>query len=348
MTDVLTDEGAETADELPFIPTQKDVARLAGVSPVTVSRTLAGGKNVRPDLQEKVLEAVRTLDYLPNEAARSLRPGQHSGLVGVAITNLGNPYYGTFALGVEETAAERGRYILLGSNGESATRETELIAHFISRQVEGLIVVPAGEPSSHRWAKRLGSIPLVVASREMAGIDVDTVIIDDYDNAEIVTTTLIAEGHKRIGFIGNIVSVSAHRLRYEGFKSAVKNAGLAVDPRLVRGVNDEVEDAHAITEAFLHAASPPTAILCANNRITVGLLTVFAERIGAGMSPSELPVVVCFDELELADLMPVRVRVVHHDARALGRAAATMLFDRLDGTVTDPAPRRQVLTGRIG
>ena len=89
-----------------------------GVSPMTVSRTLAGGKNVRPEVQDRVLEAVHELGYYRNENARSIRPGQASGLVGVAITNLGNPYYGNFALGVEEVAAQYGRRIVLGNTGE--------------------------------------------------------------------------------------------------------------------------------------------------------------------------------------------------------------------------------------
>ena len=98
------------------LPTVKEVAQHAGVSPMTVSRTLAGGANVRPDLQERVLAAVRELGYRRNENARTLRPGQASGLIGVAITNLGNPYYGNFALGVEEAAAETGRRIVLGQH----------------------------------------------------------------------------------------------------------------------------------------------------------------------------------------------------------------------------------------
>src|SRR3954468_8871107 len=89
-------------------PTVREVAQLAGVSPMTVSRTLSGGKNVRAEVQQRVFEAVATLGYHRNENARSIRPGHSSGLIGVAITNLGNPYYGQFALGVEEVVAQYG------------------------------------------------------------------------------------------------------------------------------------------------------------------------------------------------------------------------------------------------
>ena len=92
MTETLPDGPAKQ-------PTVREVALRAGVSPMTVSRTLAGGVNVRPDLQERVLTAVAELGYHRNENARSIRPGQPSGLIGVAITNIANPYYSTFALG---------------------------------------------------------------------------------------------------------------------------------------------------------------------------------------------------------------------------------------------------------
>src|SRR5450756_219550 len=92
----------QTDGETSHQPIVKEVAALAGVSPMTASRTIAGGTNVRPELQDRVLEAVRALGYRRNENARRMRAGEPSGLVGVAITNLGNPYYGNFALGVEE------------------------------------------------------------------------------------------------------------------------------------------------------------------------------------------------------------------------------------------------------
>ncbi|MFD0779872.1 LacI family DNA-binding transcriptional regulator [Microbacterium koreense] len=315
------------------------MARLAGVSPVTVSRTLAGGKNVTPEVQQRVIEAVRQLDYLPNENARGLRPGQHSGLIGVAITNLSNPFYGTFALGVEEIAHARGRYILLGSTGESASRESDLIANFLSRRVEGLIVIPAGEPAPRRWVRRLGQVPIVVAAREAADLDADRVLMDDAAMARRAADDLLAEGHQRVAFIGNIVTVSAHRARYEELGRAMGAAGLRMDPRLVRGVTDDVEDAASHARDFLDIAHQPTAIIAANNRIGVGVLREYARRLDEGVRADALPLVAVFDELELGDLLRVRVRAYASDPRELGRTAARTLFERLDGVAVG-GPRR--------
>lgn len=326
--------------EEPGVPTQKDVARLAGVSPVTVSRTLAGGKNVRPDLQQRVIEAVRLLDYLPNENARGLRPGQQSGLIGVAITNLSNPFYGTFALGVEEIATERGRYILLGSTAESASRESDLVAHFLSRRVEGLIVIPAGEPAPRRWVRRLGTVPVVVAARELPDVELDTVVMDDERMAQRLAKDLVSDGHRRIAFIGNIVTVSAHRARFDALSATLREAGITIDQRFVRGVTDDLPDASEHTRGFLQLQHPPTAIIGANNRITVGVLTALDERIRSGTAPQTLPAVSTFDELELASMLVVPVKAYSSDPRELGREAARLLFERLGGDVEGAAVRR--------
>lgn len=320
-------------------PTVKEVAKLAGVSPMTVSRTVAGGKNVRPEVQQRVFDAVRALGYHRNENARSLRPGQSSGLVGVAITNLGNPYYGEFALGVEEIATRHGRRIVLGNTGEDPQRERQLIADLIGRQVEGLILVPAGGDTGHLQPELLRDTPLVLASRVVAGIDVDAVLLDDVGGAYRGTRFLLQGGHSRIGYLGNVASVFTGQRRFEGFSRAMAEFGLTPDPRLVKRDQQDVEAARIATKAILDLTDPPTAVFSANNRNTVGALKEIGSRLRRPGYDGALPAIVSFDNFELAEMMPVPVTVIDHDARELGRVAARMLFERLTGTVTRPTRR---------
>lgn len=319
------------ADIGPGSITVKDVARHAGVSPMTVSRTLAGGKNVRPELQELVWKSVAALGYHRNENARSLRPGQSSGLIGVAITNLANPYYGDFAIGVEEVAARHGRRILLGNSGEDQERERQLIADFIGRQVEGLIVVPAagGETgSAHLAPGALAGTPLVLASRLVPGVEARAVILDDQGGAFEGTRVLIEAGHQRIAYLGNLSSVFTGQRRFEGFSRAMDEAGLAVDPQLVRRDQQDVESArHAMAE-MLRLPDPPTAVFAANNRNAIGAMSAIAAHAHDAGAP--LPSLVGFDGFELAELSPVPLTLVEHDARELGRRAARLLFDEPD------------------
>lgn len=322
-------------------PTIKEVARHAGVSPMTVSRTLAGGANVRPDVQERVLEAVRELGYHRNENARSLRPGQASGLIGVAITNLGNPYYGNFALGVEEVAAEYGRRIVLGNTGEDPARERQLVADFLGRQVEGLVLVPSGGSSDHLRPELLGDVPLVLASRRVYGLDVDAVLLDDIGGAYRGTRALLDAGHTRVGFLGNVRSVFTGQRRYEGYAMALAERSLVPDPELVQREQQDVDSAGDATRRLLDLDQPPTAIFSANNRNTIGALREIGRRLRDGAEPESMPAIVSFDDFELAELMPVPVTVVDHDPRQLGREAARLLLSRL-GAEAHRGPARLV------
>jgi LacI family transcriptional regulator len=328
-------------------PTVKDVAERAGVSPMTVSRTLSGGKNVRAEVQEKVFAAVAELGYHRNENARSIRPGHSSGLIGVAITNLGNPYYGQFALGVEEVAAQHGRRIMLGNTGEDFARESQLVSDFVGRQVEGLIVVPTGGGSQHLTPERLGGIPLVLASRTVDGLAADTVLLDDVNGSYQATARLIERGHERIGFLGNVVSVSTARRRYEGFLRALHEAGLEHDPELVRRGQQDAAAARRAMDELLDLEHPPTAVFSANNRTTIGALQAIGARQRLGIL-SEPPTLVGFDDVELADMMQVPLIIVSHDPTRLGARAAQMLFDRLDDPHLDAAARLLELPVHVG
>lgn len=322
-------------------PTIKEVALRAGVSPMTVSRTLAGGVNVRPDVQEKVLAAVRELGYHRNENARSLRPGQASGLIGVAITNLGNPYYGNFALGVEEVAAEYGKRIVLGNTGEDPARERQLIADFLGRQVEGLVLVPSGGSSEHLQPERLGDVPLVLASRRVYGLDVDAVLLDDIGGAYRGTRSLLDAGHTRIGFLGNVRSVFTGQRRYEGYARALVEQGIEPSDELVQRGQQDVDSASQATHRLLELEHPPTAIFSANNRNTIGALREIGRRLRAGAPLESMPAIVSFDDFELAELMPVPVAVIDHDPRQLGREAARLLLARV-GVAGHRGPARLV------
>lgn len=318
-------------------PTIKEVALHAGVSPMTVSRTLAGGVNVRPDVQEKVLQAVRELGYHRNENARSLRPGQTSGLIGVAITNLGNPYYGNFALGVEEVAAEYGRRIVLGNTGEDPARERQLVADFLGRQVEGLILVPSGGDAAHLQPERLGDVPLVLASRRIYGLDVDAVLLDDVGGAYRGTRSLLDAGHTRIGFLGNLRSVFTGQRRYEGYAMALAERGVSPEEALVQRGQQDVESASEAMRRLLDLDQPPTAIFSANNRNTIGALREIGRRLRDGAELAAMPALVSFDDFELAELMPVPVTVIDHDPQQLGREAARLLFSRVGAVRGEPA-----------
>lgn len=309
----------------------QDVARLAGVSPMTVSRVLSRRGNVRADLRARVEKAIAESGYRRNENARSLRPGHRSGLIGVTITNIANPYYAEMQLGIEEVAAQRSRRILVGNSHEDPDVESQLVADFLGRQVEGLIVVPATTGDvPHLHAQQLSGVPLALASRAVAGLDVDTVLVDDVGGSIAAVADLIREGHRRIGFLGTSLSIFTGARRMRGYREAHALHGLDVDERLIRVGHQDVAAAETAMVELLTSADPPTAVFTANNRNTLGAMRAM-RRQGPLWEAHRQVRIHGFDSLEIADFSPVRLSLVTHDPRELGRQVARMLTERLDG-----------------
>lgn len=311
---------------------------------MTVSRVLRGGHNVRPDKVQLVQEAAAALGYRRNENARSIRPGQRTGLLGVIITNVANPYYAELQLGVEEVVAGEGVRLLVGNSDESIEREKALVNDFVGRQVDGLIVVPSGGDVTHLRAAQAAGVELVLASRNVVGVDTDVVLIDDHTGAHEGTSRLISEGHRRIAYVGNMVTVFTSRRRLEGFRQAHKDAGLPVDPDLIRAGQNDSEAARGAMNALLELPEPPTAVFSANNRNTIGVLRAVLK---AGVDPARMRVV-GFDNFELSDMMPFPITIIDHDGRELGRTAARMIAERLGGDQAIPARLVELPTHILG
>jgi LacI family transcriptional regulator len=301
----------------------RDVAAHAEVSPMTVSRTLRGDPRVSPEMRQRVLAAVETLRYRRNDLARGLRTGRSSGLLGLVVTGLGNPFYSEMALGVEALAAERGMRVVLGDTAGDLDRERQLVDDLASRRVDGIIVVPAGNDHSHLDPAALHGLPVVFATRPPSVPDVDCVVVDDFGGSRAATAALLAEGHERIGFLGLGRSLWTGTERLRGYCAALEEAGLAVDDAVLRSVASTSGAAEEAARALLELPDPPTAIFAANNRNTVGAYRAIA-RAGSGTALAG------FDDVPLADLFAAPLTVVAYDVGEVGRRAAQLLLDRLE------------------
>ena len=318
-------------------PTLHDVAAAAGVSVMTASRVLSGTARVRQEKAKLVLDAVSALGYRRNENARSLRPGQRTGLIGVVITNASNPYYAEMQLGVEEELAKNGMRMLIGNSGDDTDRERLLVQDFVGWHVDGLVLVPSGSDARHLNSRALDGKPIVLASRRLPGLEVDTVLIDDVGGSREGTARLLTEGHRRIAFIGHNMSVRTSERRFAGFRQAHEDAGVDVDDRLVQ-IADRGQDSSLLSaRALLRQSDAPTAVFSANNRNTIAVMHAMNERRSQDGTFPDIRVV-AFDNFDTADLMPVHLSVIDHDARELGRRAAGLLIARLDpgGASTPP------------
>jgi LacI family transcriptional regulator len=322
-------------------PTLKDVARTAGVSPMTASRVLRGTSGVSPATRDAVLGAVETLGYRRNELARNLRLGRTNGLIGLVVTNLANPFYSVLALGVEAVAEEAGYRVVLANTGEDVEREARLIEELVARRVDGMIVVPAGADHAHMAPSRLGNIPVVLCTRPPSGIAADCVLVDDFGGAREATIALAATGVRRIGYLGMPPSAWTGSERFRGFCVALEESGLGLDDRYVRRNQRTVAAAEAAALDVLGLDEPPEALFCANNRNTIGAI----RALGLTRQPVR---VAGFDDFELADRLGIPLIVVSYDPAEAGREAAKLLVDRMtNGSPRIDASRRVVIATRV-
>jgi LacI family transcriptional regulator len=317
----------------------RDVAARAGVSAMTVSRVFKD-ENVSAETRERVLAAVRELGYRRNEVARNLRLGRPSGMIGLVVTNLGNPFYSQLALGAEQVAEEHGLRLVLGNTAGQVQREHELVDDLVSRRVDGMIVVPAGTRHQHLAPAVLGGVPIVLAASPPAGIDVDSVLVDDFGGARAATARLLTDGHRAIGFLGNPPALYTGAERFRGYWAAYEEAGLTPREEWIRRGPDDILPAAEAAVEVLGSPEPPTALFCANNRITLGAYRAI-RSFGADTALAG------FDDFELADLLDRPITVVSYDAHEVGRRAARMLLDRIERGSEEPARRTVVPTAVV-
>ena len=313
-----------------------DVAKHAGVSPMTVSRTLHDDDRVSPTTRAKVLASVEALGYRRNEVARSLRNGQSSDLLGLVVTNLANPFYSQLALGVEALAAEHGMTLVLGNTGEDVRREKELVDSLVARRVSGMIVVPAGSDHTHLRPARLDGTPVVLAARPPSGADLDCVLVDDFGGARAATDLLIGAGHRRIGFLGQRPNLWTSAERFRGFCTAMAEAGLDLDEQNMRFSLHDISAAERAAGELFRLPAAPSALFATNNRNTIG-----AVRAITRTQPDT--VLAGFDDFELADMVGMPLSVVAYDPAEVGKQAAQLLIDRIAHHNDRTPPQRIVV-----
>ncbi|WP_225804191.1 LacI family DNA-binding transcriptional regulator [Streptomyces sp. NK15101] len=325
-------------------PTLADVAREVGVSAKTVSRVLNEDGPSSPETRARVLAAVAKLGFQPNLMARNIRVGGPDTTVGLVVPDLGNPFFGTVAGGVEDLVRSRGLTLLMGSSAEDPDRERALIQTFLARRVSMLMVVPAfGADHGHLKAPRAAGLPVVFLDRPGVGLSADCVVSSNRTGVHEGVSHLIARGHRRIGFIGDLpAKLYTRRERLAGYRSALAEAGLPYDQTLVTGAHSQ-DAAAAETTALLDLPHPPTALFAANNIMALG---VIARLTRAGRKDVAL---VTFDDLPLADVLEPALTVVAQDPAAIGEAAARTALARLDGdrsrARTIMVPTRLVVRG---
>lgn len=313
----------------------REVAALAGVSLKTVSRVINAEPSVAPELVARVNRAAAALDYRPNLTARSLRSSDGRTLtIGVVLEDIANPFSSALHRAVEDLARARGVAVFAGSVDEDPDRERALTSALISRRVDGLIVMPTGDDQSYLVNEQRAGLNLVFVDRPPRLLRADTVLSDNVKGGYEAVAHLLAHGHRRIAFLGDLEGIPTATERFAGYRQALTEAGIALERELVVFGIRGASAAETVVGDLLHA-SRPTALFTAQNLITIG-----AVRGLRSLGLRHQIAVVGFDDFALSDLLEPPVTIIAQDPWAIGAAACQQLFERMDG---DGGPPRSVV-----
>jgi LacI family transcriptional regulator len=297
-----------------------DVANAAGVSLRTASRVLNDDPRVAPVTRQRVREAMLDLRFQPDEMARSLRAGTDTA-IGFVVESIADPFFAEVIDAVELEMSRHGRSVLVTSTRRDPGWERDVIGRMMQRRVAGLLLCPTGDDHSWLDTRRL---PIVLVDRPAPGLAADLVEIDDHRAAFDAVAHLIAHGHRRIAYVGDtpVIPTSAARLR--GYRDALAHHRVAADEALVNcDCATSQAAAHAVS-ALIGGSRPPTAILSATTRASLGVVPILHS---AGRTDIAL---VAFGDFPMADALRPAVTVVDHPGHEVGRAAAARLLARLD------------------
>ncbi len=306
----------------------RDVAAAASVSVGTVSNVLNRPSKVSPSTVERVQQAIEELGFVRNDAARQLRAGR-SRSIGMVVLDVGNPFFAEVARGAEDRAAEAGMTVLLGNSDESAQREGSYLDLFREQRVNGILVTPATEDLSHIVRLRDSGVPVILVDREVELDGIGSVAVDDVQGGYLAVSHLLAQGRRRIAYVGGPSTIRQVVDRLAGARRAVAEVSDATIEAIEMSALSVLQG-RAAGEALRArpAAERPDAVFAANDLLAVGVLQAFSL-----MSDVRVPediALIGYDDIDFASATVVPLSSIRQPAHLIGYTAVDLLLTHLD------------------
>lgn len=314
--------------------TIRTVAGRANVSTATVSRVLNNDPRVRDETKSAVLDAMEELGYKLNFVARSLKTSR-THTIGVLAPDLAGDFFMFIAESMNRELTQRGYSLVVSSSKDSEEEEAKRIHHMAERLVDGIILIPIGASSDHIDQIKALEIPIVVVDRAFKGFDTDHVLVDNEGGAHDAVSALIREGHRRIGFLGGNPEVTTARERYAGYRRAMEEAGLQIETRYVRFGNPTLPFGHRTMEEIMADPESPDTWFIVNLFAHLGATNYL---ISEGGSRASRITFAAFDEMPYSPLLRYCRFAVQQPIAEMGKAAANLIIDRIEGR-GPPAPQ---------
>jgi LacI family transcriptional regulator len=305
--------------------TIRDVARAAGVSAGTVSNVLNRPSYVSAAVRQRVLDAIVELNFTPTTAARKFRPGRERTL-GLAVADLGNPFFVDVTLGADAEAKSLGVGVVIVHNSLDATREEHNLDVLIQQRVHGIIITPVEDENLRLEQLAEQGVPIIYVDRISGDRPCCWVRTNDVAGGRVAGEHLIERGHRRLMYAGGTRISHQVDARFDGFMRAALAGGGEVERLETQSWG--LADGYAVADALL-AREPrdrPTAVMCANDLIALGLMQKLSLH---GVRVPEDIALVGFDDLEWAGAAVIPLSSVRQQREQLGRRAVQLLMDEL-------------------
>jgi LacI family transcriptional regulator len=323
------------------VATIREVARLAGVSPITVSRVLNRTGLVNAETQARVEKAIAQLNYVPNVLARSFR-FKRTETLALVLTDITNPFWTRVARGVEDTARQAGYSVILCNTDENETIKSDTIHLLLQKQVDGILLVPRSKGADLVERIRQQGVPVVILDRRIAGLKEDIVHGDSLGGAYRLTRVLLALGHRRIALLSGPADVPTAADRAAGFQLALEESHCPDSCGIVYG-DYSYRSGYEMARQVLDRTPHPTALFAGNNLIATGALHAI-QAVGLCV-PQDISIV-CFDDIPPELTIEPFFTTATQPAYDLGSQATRLLLERLSQMTAAP-PREIVLPVEI-
>ncbi len=316
--------------------TLKEIAKRARVSIGTVSNVITGSVPVSSRRRERILAAIRELDYHPDHVARSLRL-RRTRTLGMVISDITNPFFSQMVRGAEDAALEHTYLLLTFNTDDRVERERQALAVLRGRRVDGilLVVASARESAAHTAETVAAGTPVVCLDRIPPGVRVDSVTVDNLRAARECVCHLLSLGHRRIAILTGSLCHQTARDRLRGYKEALKAARLRIHPDLVREGDFRVDSGYALGRALLSRPDRPSAVFTSNGMMAMGVLKAVAEL---GLHCPRDVAIATFDDLPLAEMLRSPLTSVAQPAYLIGYRGAELLIQNIESKKKSKTP----------
>lgn len=324
--------------------TIKDIARILGISPSTVSRALKDHPDINTDTKKAVNELAKKLKYQPNAVALSLK-NSRSSTIGVIIPEIVHYFFSSVISGIEDVASQKGFTVIICQSNESFEREVANTNTLLSHRVDGLLVSISKETHTfdHLTNLQESGIPLVFFDRITPDINADQVIINDLEASYKATRHLIETGRKRIAHFAGPQSLIIGRDRLQGYMNALTEAGIPIDQRLIIEA-DTFEHARVAVIEMLDAGIIPDGVFAVNDLTAIGAMQTIQKK---GYKIPDDIAIVGFSDGRFSGITDPNLTSVDQHGYEMGTTAAEILFHRIMSNEEEYIPEIKVLNAEL-